>query len=371
MDGMRRARGRLSSHPHGLLAPRWWLYYTGLARDGVQRVGLAASDDLHRWEKRGLLVEADPVVYEREHWRDPWVLEVDGRAHMLLCARAARGPEATRGVIGHAVRDDDGVWVAARPLSEPGDYFQLEVPQVLHLGGAWRVLFCTEHGEQWGTHYLTGPSPLGPFTLDRPDFLAGDAAGSHYAGRVLEHGGRRHFFAWRQHDARGAVPGRAERSDGAPRRPAAVGHAAVSASKPGVVSTAVAGEDRHRLVAAQAGGPARARLPHRERGGGVGVGGREVGADDGDGEHAARRPARVRVDDVLAALVGARGGDGAVASVSDGGERGRGRAGGGCRPRHGPPPQHATSPPASTQQRRRPRVQQRGRAVDRPALHEA
>ena len=74
---------------------------------------------------------------------------------------------------------------------------------MLQLGGAWRCLFCTEHGDQWGTHYLTGPSPLGPFTLDRPDFLAGDAAGSHYAGRVLEHGGRRHFFAWRQHDAHG------------------------------------------------------------------------------------------------------------------------------------------------------------------------
>ncbi len=181
----------------------WCMYYTGLGADGVQRVGLAVSRDLEAWEKRGVLVEADPAVYEREHWRDPWVVEVGGRRHMLLCARAADGPRATRGVIGYAVRGDDGVWAAAAPLSRPGDFYQLEVPQVVELGGAWRCLFCTEHGAQWGTHYLTGPSPLGPFALDEPDFLAGDDAGSHYAGRVLEFGGRKHFFAWRQHDERG------------------------------------------------------------------------------------------------------------------------------------------------------------------------
>ena len=184
-------------------AGAWAMYYTGLAADGVQRVGLAVSEDLETWEKRGPLVEADPALYEREHWRDPWVVEIDGRSHMLLCARVAGGPQATRGVIGHAVRGADGTWTAAAPLSEPGSFYQLEVPQLVELGGAWRCLFCTEHGAQWGTHYLTGPSPLGPFELDEPDFLAGDEAGSHYAGRVLEHGGRRHFFAWRQHDERG------------------------------------------------------------------------------------------------------------------------------------------------------------------------
>jgi beta-fructofuranosidase len=193
--------------PGGRGEDGWHMYYTGLGADGVQRVGLAASHDLERWEKRGMVVEADPAVYERENWRDPWVIEVDGRSHMLLCARAAGGPQATRGVIGHAERGDDGAWRARPPLSEPGDYFQLEVPQVVWLGGAWRCLFCTEHGAQWGTHYLTGPTPLGPFALDDPEFLAADAAGTHYAGRVLEHGGGRHFFAWRQHDAGGEFLG--------------------------------------------------------------------------------------------------------------------------------------------------------------------
>ena len=75
------------------------------------------------------------------------------------------------------------------------------------LGGAWRCLFCTRPRRPVG-HALPdpGPTPLGPFTLDRPEFLAADAAGTHYAGRVLEHRGERHFFAWRQHDAHGGVP---------------------------------------------------------------------------------------------------------------------------------------------------------------------
>ena len=54
---------------------------------------------------------------------------------------------------------------------------------------------------------------------------------------------------------------------------------------------AVAGEDRHRAAAAQPRGPGRPALAHRERRRRVGVGGREVAAEHGDGERAARRPA--------------------------------------------------------------------------------
>ena len=185
---------------------RWLMFYTGIskAEDGaVQRIGVAESGDLTEWERRGVLCEADPSWYEREHWRDPWV-EWDPDAacwRMLVCARAASGDPARRGVIGHAVSGDLLDWRVVAPLSEPGRFLELEVPQLVWLGGAWRVLFCTRTEGAWGTHYLTGDTRFGPYRLDREAFMAGDAAGSHYAGRVFDGW----FFAWRQNGPDGFI----------------------------------------------------------------------------------------------------------------------------------------------------------------------
>ncbi len=202
---------------------RWELFYTGIARaeDGaVQRIGRAESADLVRWERRGVVLEADPRWYERETWRDPWVEPADDGFEMLVTARARHGPPDGRGVVALARSDDLGAWEAGPPLSEPGEFLHLEVPQRLHAGGAWRILFCVTRHEhaaarlarpgvepQWGTHYLTSASRSGPYRLDRDDFLAGDPHGRRYAGRVLDHAGGLHFFAWDLHDAEGRFVG--------------------------------------------------------------------------------------------------------------------------------------------------------------------
>jgi beta-fructofuranosidase len=203
----------------------WQLFYSGIshAEDGaVQRIGLATSQDLVTWTRRGLLLEADPRWYARADWRDPWVEwdPDDGQFHMLVCASAHDGPADGRGVIGHATSPDLRSWTVRPPLSAPGEFGMLEVPQRVHVGGAWRILFCTtahHHSAarlarpgvtaQWGTHYLTGGARHGPYTLAGDDFLAGDAAGSSYAGRLLHHHGVWHFFAWNLHDAHGRFVG--------------------------------------------------------------------------------------------------------------------------------------------------------------------
>jgi beta-fructofuranosidase len=205
-------------------ADRWHLLYTGIstAEDGaVQRVGLATSDDLVSWERHGLVAEADPRWYGRETWRDPWVERVGDRFQMLLTARADAGAPDARGVIGQAWSDDLRSWEAGPPLSRPGEFRHLEVPQRVRLGGAWRILFCAtqdDHGAarrgraafvaECGTHYLSAPARQGPYALDRHEFLVGDPdRGRHYAGRLLRHAGAWHFFAWRMHDADGAFLG--------------------------------------------------------------------------------------------------------------------------------------------------------------------
>ena len=208
---------------------RWHMFYSGIStrEDGrVQRVGLATSEDLLGWERQLVLVEADPRWYEtrREHprgeefWRDPWVFADPGGDgfHMVVCARARQGPPDGRGVLGHAWSADLRTWEARPPLSAPGEFRQLEVPQLVRVGGAWRALFSawwTDHSAarlaregvvaEGGTHYLVAAGPLGPYVLDRDDFLLGDPRVSFYAGRALHHRGAWWLFAWRHVDGQG------------------------------------------------------------------------------------------------------------------------------------------------------------------------
>jgi beta-fructofuranosidase len=191
---------------------RWHMLYSGISRSSggrEQRIGAAVSDDLMRWERRGEVLAADPRWYETPapevHWRDPWVY-ADGRGGwaMLITARAATGPVATRGVVGRATSPDLVSWEAAPPVSEPGELFQLEVPQLIHADGRWRILFSSmERGA--GVHYLSADSPEGPFKLAPGDFLFG--GGRWYAGRAIRHAGRWWLLAWQMRDATGAFAG--------------------------------------------------------------------------------------------------------------------------------------------------------------------
>jgi beta-fructofuranosidase len=212
----------------------WYLFYTGLSRaenGRVQRVGLATSQDLVHWEKHpnNPLLTADPTWYEQydpqatswaeESWRDPYVFQhpETGDFHMFICARVNYGPRDRRGVVGHARSPDLVHWQALPPVSAPGDFGQLEVPQPVAIGGRYVLLFCTAattHAADWqsrtglapvmGTHYLVADNPLGPYRLSTPRFLAGDAHGSLYAGKLVQApGGGWVFLAFRNVDEAG------------------------------------------------------------------------------------------------------------------------------------------------------------------------
>jgi beta-fructofuranosidase len=211
---------------------RWLMFYTGVStRDAglVQRIGVAASTDLVTWTRLGFgPLEADARWYEKpgppaeEAWRDPWVFWDDPtqRFHMLVTARSRAGAVDGRGVIGHASSGDLSSWVVGPPLSEPGEFFALEVPQLVDVGGCWWLLFSAQARDhsaarlardgivaEGGTHYLRAQTPLGPFRLERDEFLVGDPGGRHYAGRLLRREDRWYFFAWQQFDDSGAFFG--------------------------------------------------------------------------------------------------------------------------------------------------------------------
>lgn len=165
----------------------WYTLYTGTtpATHGIgQRIGLATSGDLVAWTKHDAnpVLVLDPRWYELaeiDAWRDPWVLrDPDGDGfHALITARATSGPEDARGVIGHAWSADLVDWEVRAPLSEPGEFGHLEVPQVEVVEGTPVLLFSVAADrfsagrrarlpeETTGTFVAIGESLLGPWDI--------------------------------------------------------------------------------------------------------------------------------------------------------------------------------------------------------------
>jgi beta-fructofuranosidase len=191
----------------------WYMFYTGGKRSEnglIQRVGLATSRDLMTWHKHpnNPLIEADPRWYEKrnssqwrdESWRDPFIFRLDdGLYHALICARANDGPADGRGVIAHAQSANLLEWEVLSPVMSPGDFSQMEVPQISEVGGRYYLLFCTSKADfsaarlarigqpaVTGTHYLVANRPHGPYHYLTDEFLAGDILGSHYAGKLIQ-----------------------------------------------------------------------------------------------------------------------------------------------------------------------------------------
>lgn len=185
----------------------WRMFYTGArflsdtSTANVEAIGLATSNDLHNWTKRDVVVTAEARWYEtlgtsrwpEEAWRDPWVFPdpVGTHWHMLVTARANRGEESGRGVIGHAVSRDLDTWEARPPLTAPGEGFgHLEVPQLVERDGRHVLLFScnsprlSQHraGKTGGIWVAPADGPLGPFRLDQSRLLATEEL---YAGRLV------------------------------------------------------------------------------------------------------------------------------------------------------------------------------------------
>jgi beta-fructofuranosidase len=208
----------------------WYMFYTGSMRQEkalVQRIGLATSTDLIQWKKHSEkpLLETDSTYYERldveawhdQAWRDPWVFCDDaGLFHMFITARLKEGVADARGVIGHAVSEDLLEWRACPPVTEPGEFGHMEVPQLVHIQNKYYLLFTVGHGQysnarkarevkkQTGTHYLVADNPLGPFCYLTDNFLSGDEHGSLYSGKLIQDAkGAWQFLAFKNSDEQG------------------------------------------------------------------------------------------------------------------------------------------------------------------------
>lgn len=211
-----------------------YMFYTALSHNEkapVQRIGLAISSDLARWERHpdNPLLEVDTRWYEIQNterheaqtWRDPQVVYSSSEEtyYMFLSARVNTGPYDGRGVIGLARSTDLTSWEILPPVSVSGNFTEMEVPQVVPLHGRYYLLFCaTRHAAarlsragntNWaGTHYLVADKLTGPYRLLTDEPLIADATGTYYAGKLLQNdAGTVSFMAWRQWDENGKFCG--------------------------------------------------------------------------------------------------------------------------------------------------------------------
>jgi beta-fructofuranosidase len=112
-------------------------------------------------------------------------------------------------------------WETLPPLTEPGDFYALKVPQLMEIGDRYYLLFSTwaeAHSAARreglgldpvnGTHYLVAEDPLGPFRFSTDEFLVGDPSGSLYSGKLVEGpDGHPYFLAWRNFAPDGSFVG--------------------------------------------------------------------------------------------------------------------------------------------------------------------
>lgn len=188
------------------------LFYTGVnaAEKGlVQRIGVATSKDLIHWDKHpgNPIIEADPQWYELldtgawhdQAWRDPWVFEYGDEFHAYITARVHSGQPDERGVIAHAVSSDLLNWKVHPPVTEPGQFGQLEVPQLMEIDSKAYLFFSTDrftHSkalvERTKTMPVTGfvcfegRTPLGPFVQKDEAWLFSDESGLLYSGKFID-----------------------------------------------------------------------------------------------------------------------------------------------------------------------------------------
>lgn len=210
----------------------WHMFYTGGTRHEnglIQRIGLATSQDLIEWTKHpdNPLLVLDPRWYEPldldswhdQAWRDPWLLQDarTGEWYAFITARSASGVADGRGVIGRARSIDLIEWEVLPPLTRPGDFGHLEVPQVVAANGINYLVFsvAAEHysarrcaaGSFTGTHYATLTDVFGA-TLSSNERGFGTPLSPLYGGKlVTDPRGDWCFLGWIERDGSGGFVG--------------------------------------------------------------------------------------------------------------------------------------------------------------------
>lgn len=181
----------------------WFMLYTALAHRGLmQTIGLATSDDLISWTKHASnpVLCADARWYEsqlqgeyRVDWRDPHVVEHNGKLHGFLCARRHEGLLNRRGCAAYFTSDDGYQWQVHAPAATPSDCFDWECPSVFSIGDKWYMAAIA--GGPNRMVYRIAEHIEGPYLRPADDTLL---PGANMSVRPCRFRGETHLFHWQR-----------------------------------------------------------------------------------------------------------------------------------------------------------------------------
>ncbi len=155
---------------------RHWLFYTGVATDNTQRIGLAVSDDLYSWNRIG----DRPIIRPEEYgWafcptkggaacRDAHVIEHDGRFLLYYTAVTREGD----GCVALASSADLLEWRDEGVAYAHSAWNHCESSNVQRRGHEWLLFFGGHHA--WS--FVPSDNPL-RWTGQPPQVLRNDITG--------------------------------------------------------------------------------------------------------------------------------------------------------------------------------------------------
>lgn len=181
----------------------WFMLYTALSQRGLmQKLGLATSIDLIHWEKYAAnpVIDADPRWYEAEQtgnfrvdWRDPHVIEHDGKLHGFLCARRNEGLLNRRGCAGYFTSEDGYHWQVLPPVATPANCFDFECPSVFKIDSRFYMVAIA--GGPGRMVYRVADKVDGPYVRPNDDTLLPDG---NYSVRPCRFRGQTLLFHWQR-----------------------------------------------------------------------------------------------------------------------------------------------------------------------------
>ncbi len=177
----------------------WRMFYTGLCmqeRGRIQRVGVARSRDLYHWEKDDsgrYPLSVSQAHYEHSleqgrgwvSFRDPFCFREDGKTYLLAAARVPKGPVIRRGCVALVEETAENRFDFHPPLFHPMHYDDLEVPNLVWIGGRYYLIASIR--EDVKVHYWYADDFSGPYRNFYDNVLMPQG---NYAARVSKDGDR-------------------------------------------------------------------------------------------------------------------------------------------------------------------------------------
>ena len=172
------------------------MYYTGLQRRDrgvVSRIGFAQSNNLIDWKKNKkniYPISPKGIYYETQDlnprkwlsFRDPFRIDHNGEAYLLICARSFVGPVSRRGCVG-LVKITNDVVELMPPLLYPMVYDDIECPCIFELNGHFYIIGSIR--EDVKIRYWFAPDFFGEYHSFHDDVLL---PRGNYAARIVRDG---------------------------------------------------------------------------------------------------------------------------------------------------------------------------------------